>query len=103
MPVSVRSRYWNQATIAVAGPDGPSTALPVRRTLAVPEGATVSHVVNALDGVESLAAQFYGRSDVWWRIADANPPRFPLDFVPGERIEMPQRIGIGRVVRTRGR
>lgn len=102
MPVSVRSRYWNQATVEVPGPDGPRFSLPVRRPLAPPEGNTVPHVVNASDGVESIAAQYYGRSDVWWRIADVNPLRFPLALDRGSKLQIPPRTGIGRVIRTRG-
>lgn len=100
MPVSVRSRYWNQP--GTAGADASQRALPIRRPLVPPEGATVPHVVSATDGVESIAAHYYGRSDAWWRIADANPLRFPLDWERGEKLGIPPRIGIGRVVRTRG-
>lgn len=103
MSVSIRSRYWNQAKVE-AMRDGRSTvSLPVRRPLRPIDGNTVPHVVHGTDTIESVSAHYYGRSELWWQIADASAARFPLDFAPGERLHVPSRLGVGRVERTRTR
>jgi hypothetical protein len=38
---------------------------------------------------DQLAFLYYGREDLWWRIADANPARFPLDWTPGITVVIP--------------
>lgn len=101
MTVSVRSRYWNLTPVECRGPNGPVVSFPVRRGSAATGETTVPHVVTGLDTIESIAARYYGRSDAWWHIADANPARFPLDYQPGEQLQLPQSTGIGRVLRTR--
>jgi hypothetical protein len=103
MSVSIRSRYWNQQMVEAPHGGGTTVSLPVRRPLRPLEENTVPHVVHGTDTVESVAAQYYGRSDLWWQVADATPPRFPLDFVPGERLRVPSRVGVGRVELTRTR
>ena len=39
--------------------------------------------------LDLLARRYYGREDLWWRIADANPARFPLDWKAGDRLLVP--------------
>ena len=34
------------------------------------------HLVQAGDTLESLAFEYLGASDAWWRIADVNPAEF---------------------------
>lgn len=101
MGVSVKSRYWNQSKVEVTGDKGPVSSLPVRRPLGPADRNAVPYVIYGTATIESLAAQVYGRSDVWWQIADASASRFPLDFKPGEKVNIPPRLGIGRVARTR--
>lgn len=101
MTSNIRSRYRNLVPVELPGPTGPVTSLPIRRALPRSTGETVPHVVTGLDTIESIAARYYGRSDAWWHVADANPARFPLDLNPGEQLRLPQSTGVGRVLRTR--
>jgi len=61
----------------------------------------VQHRLTATEDVESLAHRYYGSSEAWWRIADANPRRFPWDWEPGAAIRIPGSAEIGRIERTR--
>lgn len=103
MSVSIRSRYWNQARVEALRDGRKIVSLPVRRALRPIDGDTLAHVVHGTDTIESVSAQYYGRSELWWQIADATRPRFPLDFSPGEKLRIPSRLGVGRVERTRTR
>jgi hypothetical protein len=59
------------------------------------------HLVTGVEDMEYLAWRFYGDSRQWWRIAEANALRFPLDLVPGMSLAIPNATDIGRVVRDR--
>ncbi|PCC73777.1 hypothetical protein [Nannocystis exedens] len=39
--------------------------------------------------LDQLAKQYYGREDLWWRIADANPARHPADWRAGDALVIP--------------
>jgi hypothetical protein len=56
------------------------------------------HRVTGAEDIEYLAWRFFNASDLWWRIADANPVRFPLDLRPGDAIEIPSNDDFGRIV-----
>ena len=47
------------------------------------------HVLKTGETLDQLAFTYYGREDLWWRIADANPTRFPLEWAPGDTIVIP--------------
>ncbi len=47
------------------------------------------HMLIGNETLDQLAAQYYGREDLWWRIADANPGRFPLDWRAGDVLVIP--------------
>jgi nucleoid-associated protein YgaU len=86
MAVSIFSRYYRLDTVEVEG----------RASLAQrPQPAVVDypdkliHTIVAGETIDQLAAHYYGREDLWWRIADANPGRFPLDWQPGEELVIP--------------
>jgi nucleoid-associated protein YgaU len=49
----------------------------------------VIHTIIGGETLDALAARYYGREDLWWRIADANPLRFPLDWRPGDTVVIP--------------
>ena len=36
-----------------------------------------------------LAARYYGREALWWRIADANPVGFLFQLSPGDQVVIP--------------
>ena len=86
MPVSIYSRYVGLATVEHLG----------RVSLAqrpLPSGETypdgILHTVTGGETLDELAQRYYGRAELWWRIADANPGRFPLDWKPGEALVIP--------------
>ena len=62
----------------------------------------IEHVLVQGESLESLAAAYYGRSELWWRIADANPQRrCAFDFVPGDVILIPPPESAFKVARRR--
>lgn len=49
-----------------------------------------SYLVVEGDRLERLAYQFYGRADLWWALADANPTiLLPDPLVPGTVLRIP--------------
>jgi hypothetical protein len=86
MAASIYSRYHGLAAVQSGG--RVSLALrPPPRLKTYPD--SLMHVVIGDETLEQLAYKYYGREDLWWRIADANPGRFPLDWKPGETICIP--------------
>jgi hypothetical protein len=77
-------------------------ALPLRRQPTQPQGRPVNHMITGIEDLDYLAWRYYGRSDAWWHIADANGIKFPLDFRPGNPVTVPKGTPVGRVLRTRG-
>ena len=101
MPISTRSRYHLLAPLTAIRKDGSATTyLPMRPEPPAPATKTDLRLTGD-DTLESLAQRYYGRSDAWWFIADANPAIFPLDWRAGSGVTLPQGTGIGRVLRTR--
>lgn len=103
MPVSSNSRYANATIFDAVDTEGTKhPTIAMRRT---PSTGAVpifyQHVMVGMDTVESLAANLYHSSEVWWRIADANPLMFPLDWRPGMAIGLPPVSQRGRIERTR--
>lgn len=86
MPVSLYSRHYGLATVDIDG------ALSIAQRPAVPLVSypdSILHTLIAGETLDLLAKRYYGREDLWWRIADANPTRFPLDWQPGETLVIP--------------
>lgn len=77
------SRYYNSEIIRVNG----RKSLAQRR-IGAPETYPdqIEHTIIGNETLDQLAAKYYGREELWWRIADANPNRFPLDWKPGETL-----------------
>lgn len=86
MPVSIYSRYYGLPTTELEG----STCLAQRpEVVPIVYPDSLQHVVVGGETLDELAARYYGRADLWWRIADANPGRFPLDWQPGDSLVIP--------------
>lgn len=86
MPVSIYSRYYELDTVEQNG----RISLVQRPAVPLdgyPDGVT--HTLVGGETLDQLAFHYYGREDLWWRIADANPARFPLDWEPGETLFIP--------------
>jgi len=92
MAVSIFSRHYGLATVEEDDPaTGTSKVSLAQRLLPAPETFpdALLHTVVGGETLDQLAARYYGREDIWWRIADANPGRFPLDWRPGEQLSVP--------------
>ena len=86
MPISRYSRYYGLPSIELGG------LVSLTQRPAVPAETPPDSLFHTLVGAETLdqlAARYYGREDLWWRIADANPGRFPLDWQPGDVVVIP--------------
>lgn len=86
MAVTLYSRYYGLGTVTIDG----ELSLAQRPTPPIvdyPDG--LLHVIVGGETLDQLAFTYYGREDLWWRIADANPGRFPLDWAPGETLLIP--------------
>jgi hypothetical protein len=100
MSVPITSRY--RPLGIVEAPDARGSlhpTVPIRRSEPpLPTRPNYHHLVTGAEDVEYLAWRFFGASDSWWRIADANPVRFPLDLRPGDALEIPSNEDFGRIV-----
>lgn len=113
MPVSLYSRYYGLEPVTLDGVTSLSQRLLTTR---VSEPDSLVHTIVGGETLDQLAARYYGRADLWWRIADANPGilpadeqasdgeqaaegdhpvlkpgqvRFPLDWRPGDKLIIP--------------
>ncbi len=86
MPISRYSRYYGLGTVEQGGKIG-LVQRPCVSTVTPPD--SILHTIVGGETLDELAARYYGREDLWWRIADANPSRFPLDWQPGETVVIP--------------
>jgi hypothetical protein len=102
VPVDVTSRYWSLGAAAVVDGDGESAALPARLLHRddLPR-ELYQHRLTGVETIEYVAWRYYGRSESWWVVADANDLVFPLDLAPGATLRVPPASGVGRVLRTR--
>lgn len=103
MPVSSRSRYAQQPVHRVEDASGEEHEAISIRPPPVPPGPSgaTQHQVSGLESLEYLGWRYFGSSESWWRIADANPLAFPLDLFPGAKVSIPATADAGRVQRTR--
>ncbi len=86
MAISLYSRYYKLETVEVNGQASLSQRL-TKAAEAVP--GSLTHTLVGTETLDQLAAKYYGRADLWWRIADANPHKFPLDWQAGDTVVIP--------------
>lgn len=86
MSVSRTSRYHGLDRIEV---DGRVTLVQRRIPLTAEYPDAILHTVVGSETLDALAHRYYGREELWWRIADANPGRFPADWRAGEQLVIP--------------
>jgi hypothetical protein len=103
MPISNTSRYFGLDVYDAKDADEISRpTVAIRPTSPPPETANFyRHPITGVEDIEYLAWRYYGSSDSWWRIAEANELVFPLDLTPGMTINIPSPGDVGRIVRTR--
>jgi hypothetical protein len=86
MRVSVRSRYHGLTPLEIAGRVGLEQRLVAPSQ---PRRGSIIHTIVGNEQLDELARRYYGREDLWWRIADANPNVFPLDWKAGDELLIP--------------
>ena len=86
MALSRYSRYYGLPIVSLGGAPG----LALRGTLLpVTYPDSLVHVVIGGETLDQLAERYYGREDLWWRIADANSAKAPLDWRAGDTLQIP--------------
>lgn len=94
------SRYAGVPTVTRTLADGRTVTFLRARIVPRPEAlATMSeHTVGPHDRLDTLAATYYGDSELWWRIADANAAVDPDDLLAaGTRIRIGHPEGLSGV------
>lgn len=86
MTVSRTSRYHGVETVEA---DGRIFLAHRRPPAAVVFPDALLHTVVGGETPDGLAYRYYGREELWWRIADANPDLFPLDWKAGDVLVIP--------------
>ena len=86
MAVTLYSRYYGLGTVTSDGKVSLAQR-PIPPLVDYPD--SLEHTVVGGETLDLLAFRYYGREDLWWRIADANPGRFPLDWAAGDTIVIP--------------
>ena len=86
VPHSFSSRYAGLEPVAVDGRISLAQRPPAVDPLP-PD--SILHTVIGAETLDLLAFQYYGREDLWWRIADANPTLPPFTLTPGDVIAIP--------------
>jgi len=86
MAATIYSRYYGLGTVSLEG----QLSLAQRPIPPIQDYADgLLHVVVGGETLDQLAFKYYGREDLWWRIADANPGRFAMDWAPGDTLVIP--------------
>lgn len=90
MAISADSRYTSAEITTAVGPDG-ETRQEMRP--AFPRSRVITYTyyrVTDAERVDTIANDFYGRPELWWMIADANPEILDwLELSPGTVIRVP--------------
>jgi len=85
-PQAFSSRYHDLETVAADDRVSLAQRPPVLDPL--PPDSIV-HTVIGTETLDLIAWKYYGREDLWWRIADANPVLKPFELTPGQTIAIP--------------
>ena len=86
MTISIYSRYYRATVLDIDG----RVSLAQRWVTPPPSYPdSILHVIVGGETLDLLARRYYGREDLWYRIADANPGRFPLDWQAGDTVVIP--------------
>lgn len=82
-PVPPNSRYSGVPLLSARQADGTDTRYFARRFLPDPERMQVIAQYRVRDGdrLDTIAANAFGDSELWWRVADANRAGHPRDLV----------------------
>lgn len=103
MTVSITSRYRGLDIYEAVDANGTVHPTVAIRRYAPPPADAVNyqHQVTGIEGIEYLSWRFYGNSETWWQIADANPVACPLALRAGDVEAVPASGSSGRIDRER--
>lgn len=74
--INSNSRYANSQVLLIDDPDEPTARVVIVPSQAKPyQFQFLFHIVTGVENnrVDLIAANYYGDSQLWWKIADANP------------------------------
>jgi nucleoid-associated protein YgaU len=101
MPITPSSRHrLTPVHVARDAAGVPHPTIGIRHVAPPADATGMLHRVQAGDTLESLAAQYLGASDLWWRIADVNTRELAFALRPGATVRIPTSAA-GTIVRTR--
>lgn len=90
MPIHADSRYTTATITTAVGPDE-ETRQEMR--VASPRARMITYTYYRVlggDRVDTIAKKFYGKGELWWMIADANPEIIDwLELAPGDILRVP--------------
>lgn len=101
MPVRPGSRFAGLPVLEVVAPDGTRRRVLGLRLRATDEPGTGTHPVRQGESIDLIALRRLGDEQLWWRLLDANPLRYPLDLTPGEQLRLPHPVQATRATRAR--
>lgn len=95
MPVSISSRYHGVSVVE----DAQGRTLVAQRLAPLTDShGGLVHTVTSGETFDLLARHYYGREDLWWRIADANPARHPSEWTTGDVLVIPPLVPVRSMV-----
>jgi hypothetical protein len=86
MTLSLYSRYRKLDTIVADGRVSLTQRSGAPAT--IPQDSII-HTVIGRETLDLIAWKYYGREDLWWRIADANPDLQPFALTSGQMVAIP--------------
>ena len=89
MPIPQSSRFAGLPVLEVTAPDGSRRHVVGLRLQATAEPGAETHRVRQGDAIDLIARRRLGDEQLWWRVLDVNPLRYPLDLTPGEQVRLP--------------
>lgn len=101
MPVPRGSRFTGLPVFEVTAPDGTRRHVIGLRLTATGVAGEQTHRVRQGEAVDLIARRRLGDEQLWWRLLDVNPLRYPLDLTPGEQLRLPEPGVVTRANRAR--
>jgi hypothetical protein len=101
MPITQNSRFAELPILEVTAPDGGRRHVIGLRLRATGEPGGETHRVRQGDAIDLIARRRLGDEQLWWRVLDVNPLRYPLDLTPGEQVRLPDLGQATRATRAR--
>jgi hypothetical protein len=101
MPVPQGSRFAGLPVFEITAPDGTRRHVIGLRLTATGAAGEQTHRVRQGEEVDLIARRRLGDEQLWWRLLDVNPFRYPLDLTPGEQLRLPEPRRATRANRAR--